>query len=181
MLKLDLKDPAQKRVLDATLADMDSDSDWDETNPIESAMKKQKLRRYSWRKHEGTEITFSANETGGRHPGNFARDILAKLVRESANELFWHSVPFQDPHTKERVLWDHPFLLPHEVIDGMIRAKGLEYLQMHTGAAAAKLLRTACEKLALQVAQTIALGLHEDGVPYTKKESLEVISLNFLS
>ena len=63
MLKLDLKDPAQKKVLDATLADMDSDSDWDESNPIESAMKKQKLRRYSWRKHEGTAITMSANES----------------------------------------------------------------------------------------------------------------------
>ena len=35
MLKLDLKDAAQKPVREATLQDMDSDSDWDQTNPIE--------------------------------------------------------------------------------------------------------------------------------------------------
>ncbi|CAE7362648.1 unnamed protein product [Symbiodinium sp. CCMP2592] len=124
---------------------------------------------------------FAEAGAGGRHPGNFARDILARLVRESAHELFWHMVPFQDPDTKARVEWEHPFLLPHELIDGMVRGNGLEYFNIHTGAAASKLLASACGKLGLQVAETIALGLHGDGVPYTKKESLEIISFNFLA
>ncbi|CAE7343157.1 unnamed protein product [Symbiodinium sp. CCMP2592] len=62
-LKLDVKDPAQKRILDETLKDMDSDSDWDESNPLEMAMKKQKLRRYTWTKHEGTEHTMGSKES----------------------------------------------------------------------------------------------------------------------
>ncbi|CAE7244139.1 unnamed protein product [Symbiodinium sp. CCMP2592] len=63
MLKLDVKDPAQKRILEETLKDMDSDSDWDESNPLEMAMKKQKLRRYTWTKHEGTEHTMGSKES----------------------------------------------------------------------------------------------------------------------
>jgi hypothetical protein len=40
--------------------------------------------------------------------------------------------------------------------------------------------RKACETLGLDSAATLAIGLHGDGVPYTKKDSIELLSFNFL-
>ena len=62
----------------------------------------------------------------GAHPQNFARDILARLVRGTAHQLFWHPIPFYDPKAKEDIVLSHPFLLPHEMILGLVHAHGLE-------------------------------------------------------
>jgi hypothetical protein len=42
-------------------------------------------------------------------------------------------------------------------------------------------LKEKCKKLGLDAAKVVPLGIHGDGVPFSKKESLELISFNFLS
>jgi hypothetical protein len=125
---------------------------------------------------------FATAGASGQHPQNYARDLLRKMVRQSSLQIFWWELPFQDPQTHERVLAPHPFLLPHEVVSSFVRSKGLADLLLDaTQRAASKLLQEQCLKLGLNSMETVAIGMHGDGVPYTKKESLEILSLNFLA
>ena len=117
----------------------------------------------------------------GAHPQNFARDILARLVRGTAHQLFWHPIPFYDPKAKEDIVLSHPFLLPHEMILGLVHAHGLENFLIDSGAAIFATLDQQCRRWSLDPSVVVPIGLHGDGVPYTKKESLEVVSFNFLS
>ncbi|CAE7536543.1 unnamed protein product [Symbiodinium sp. KB8] len=125
---------------------------------------------------------FAKAGAGGKQLGNLARDILCQLLRNSDQELFYYPVPFKDPDTDNAITSLHPFLLPHEILAAMVRQKGFGAFAMDAGQEFIyRILAKQCAKLGLQLAETLAVGLHGDGVPYTKKESLEIISFNFLN
>jgi hypothetical protein len=113
-----------------------------------------------------------------------ARDILRKLLKGcQLPDIFWWKIPGWDLVNDCQTLVDFPFLLPHEYIHHIVSNRGLAYFiedpELYGNVAARKL--DACNKLGLQCDSTIAIGLHGDGVPYTKRDSLEMFSWNFLS
>ncbi|CAE6969872.1 unnamed protein product [Symbiodinium sp. CCMP2592] len=125
---------------------------------------------------------FAAAGAGGRQPGNFARDLLRSLCRGAPLELFWYDIPFWDPASDSEIVQPHPFLLPHEVIHHLVHQQGLKSFLVKAAqpAARAQLIKQ-CDKFGLDPDETISIGMHGDGVPYTKKESLEILSFNFLA
>ena len=118
----------------------------------------------------------------GRQLGNLARDLLRSLCRGAPLELFWHDIPFWDTAKDEEIIAPHPFLLPHEVIHQLVSEQGLKSFVVKAAqrAARAQLVKQ-CDKFGFDPDETISIGIHGDGVPYTKKESLEILSFNFLA
>ena len=81
---------------------------------------------------------------------------------------------------QQELTW-HPFLLPHEMIHYIVQ-KDLSWLQLKAAdfPETNALLEDVCNKFNVQQAVTAGIGLHGDGVPYTKKDSVEIVSFNFL-
>lgn len=97
-------------------------------------------------------------------------------------ELFWYKIPTWDPKARKRELTAHPFLLPHEMVHRMLSERpDLFHVSAVDYPSVSELLETACARHGLDVRSTAAVGLHGDGVPYTKKDSVEILSFNFLS
>ena len=118
----------------------------------------------------------------GRQLGNLARDLLRSLCRGAPLELFWHDIPFWDTAKDEEIIAPHPCLLPHEVIHQLVSEQGLKSFVVKAAqrAARAQLVKQ-CDKFGFDPDETISIGIHGDGVPYTKKESLEILSFNSLA
>jgi hypothetical protein len=113
---------------------------------------------------------------------NLARDLLSTLLKGTAiPELFQYSIRSWDPDTQEQVMADLPFLLPHELLHSMkdkVSAMKLDHEACPEIAAA---FVRKCKMLGLDPMSAVPLGMHGDGVPFTKKDSLELISFNFLA
>ena len=106
------------------------------------------------------------------------RNILREVTMP---DLFWFKIPTWDPIGKVQTLTDHPFLLPHEMIHHII-SRSREWLRISAAEYPdqSRLLEESCAKYKLRVADCTGIGLHGDGVPYTKKDSVEILSFNFL-
>lgn len=117
----------------------------------------------------------------GRHPQNAARDIMAKLLKETdMPPLFWHEVKLWDPNALQPCVESVPFLLPHQVLGKVGHKWNLMALSKERAPQIWEQFAAQCIKLGLDVSKTVPLGLHGDGVPYTKHQSLEMISWNIL-
>ena len=123
--------------------------------------------------------------SAGKHgelPKNLARDILRKLLKGTTMpDLFWCPITGWDPKTKEKTSINIPFLLPHEVLHSMRENTKLTSLDVDNCPEMYQQFQERCAKLQMEPSSCIALGLHGDGVPFTKKDSVELISLNFLA
>ena len=118
------------------------------------------------------------------HAGkNLARDLMKSIMRDcTMPELFWYKIPTWDPESRKQVLTPHPLLLPHEMIHRLLSAKpDLFHVSAVDYPEISDLLDIQCAKNGLGVGRTAAVGLHGDGAPYTKKDSVEILSFNFLS
>lgn len=107
---------------------------------------------------------------------------IARLKGTDLPPLFMYEIPTWDPHERKQVLTLHPFLLPHEMVHylvskdpDLLHVCSINYPQTR------ELLESTCGTEGLRVGRTAALGIHGDGVPYTKKDSVEILSFNFLS
>ena len=117
----------------------------------------------------------------GRQPQNCARDLMRKFLKETdMPPLFWHNVQIwnADSHQPEQV--EIPFLLPHQVLASVGDRWNLLGLNEATAPQIWNQFATQCGKLDLDPSCTVPLGLHGDGVPFTKKHSLELLSWNIL-
>ena len=85
--------------------------------------------------------------------------------------------------TKSQEIVNYPFLLPHEMVHRVISGKGLAYFEILSEVFPAlhALKQKFCNSVGLPFESPVCLGLHGDGVPFTKKDSLEMLSYNFLS
>ncbi len=120
----------------------------------------------------------------GKHPKNLGRDLMRSLLKPcTTSHLFWYDIPVWDYELLEKVSVPFPFLLPHEILHNMVVKHGARKFLVDGGAFPElhSNLQRECQKLQLPLCDTVALGLHGDGVPYTKRDSMEVLSFNFLA
>ena len=135
--------------------------------------------------NEGAESVKSFARAGnwGQLPKNFARDMQRMLAKGiSCPSVFNWPVPTWDPKARKQVMSVLPFLLPHEMVHAMVSndpslvcIDPLDFFSIYN------IFEDICENCGLDSACTTAIGLHGDGVPFTKKDSMEILSWNFLS
>ena len=106
----------------------------------------------------------------GSNPKNLCRDIMRELVRgTSAPPLFWFPIPTWNPQTQSKDETNMPFLAIHQVLH---QCKEKLDVALNTEAmtpALQALFFKVCRTLSLPATKTVSLGLHGDGVPYSKK------------
>ena len=116
---------------------------------------------------------------------NLARDIMRSLLRDvDMPEPLWHEIPLWDKHLQRQVPTGFPFLLPHEVLHkAAADPEALRKLIVSPNDFPEAAARHAalCRALHLDCNTTVAIGMHGDGVPFTKHDSLEVLSFNCLA
>jgi hypothetical protein len=135
---------------------------------------------------EGASSAASLARAGnyGKAPKNLARDIMAQLLKNiSMPSLFHWPIPVWNTQTQSQELVSYPFLLPHEMLHHIVSQKGSAYfaIDKENFPALHERFSQVCSQLNLQTKATVALGIHGDGVPFSKKDSIEIISWNFLS
>ena len=119
--------------------------------------------------------------TGGKHPKNYARDIMRLVLQgTTVPPLFWYPVRVWDPVEQRQEVTNMPFNLPHRMLSCMGSSLNDKYLAERMAPEYRSVFETACGKLGLDPSSTIPIGLHGDGVPFTKKDSVELLSYNFL-
>ena len=117
----------------------------------------------------------------GRQLQNAARDLMRKFLKDTdMPPLFWHKVQIwdADAHQPEQV--EIPFLLQHQVLASVGERWNTLALDEARAPQIWNQFATQCAKLNLDPSTTIPWGLHGDGVPFTKKHSLELLSWNIL-
>ena len=125
---------------------------------------------------------FARSGAWGSNPKNLARDMMEAVLKDvGMPELFWHKIPTWNHATRQQELTWHPFLLPHELLHHIVQ-KDSSWLQLLAAdfPETHALLEDACNKFHTPQSKTAAIGLHGDGVPYTKKDSVEILSFNVL-
>ena len=119
--------------------------------------------------------------TGGKHPKNYARDIMRLVLQgTTVPPLFWYPVRVWCPVTQRQETTNMPFNLPHRMLSSMGTALDDKFLAERMAPEYHAVFAGACNKLGLDPATTIPIGLHGDGVPFTKHDSVELLSYNFL-
>ena len=122
----------------------------------------------------------------GTLPKTLKRDLLNKMAKHrSMPEPYFVDVPTHDPDTgKNNVNVCIPVLLLHEMIFWMITSTRIliphvwgDNSQKCSGQW--KSMKEFCKRHSLLTALTISIGLHGDGVPFAKNQSMEVLSWNF--
>ena len=118
---------------------------------------------------------------GGKHPQNACRDLMRQLLKTtSMPELYWQEIPVWDAETGQQEVASMPFLLPHQVLAAIGDRLNLLALDASKAPQIWTQFSQQCHKLGLDPSSTIPIGFHGDGVPYTKKHSLELLSWNIL-
>jgi len=111
----------------------------------------------------------------GSNPKNFARDIMREVLRGTpAPPLFWFPIPTWDAQTQSQVETSMPFLAIHQVLFQCMDNLNVGFNTNAMTPALRDEFLKACKELGVDSARTIALGLHGDGVPYSKKELLNM-------
>jgi hypothetical protein len=136
--------------------------------------------------HEGNDHAWEWAKIGnwGHTPNHFARDLMKSLLRGvQMPEIFLWPIPIWNPDAKQNEIVEIPFLLPHEVIHYMVKKQGIaKYILSETGGGTYDdFTRSLFSRAGMDDSETIPIGLHGDGVPYTKSDSIEIISWNYLS
>ena len=96
-------------------------------------------------------------------------------------EIFWWNVPTWDKDNGCQVVTSFPFILPHEMLHHMVAKTGAEGYFLTLDSTYGPFTHNIMEKLGLSMDSCIALGFHGDGVPYSKTDSIEILSWNVLS
>ena len=114
----------------------------------------------------------------GRRPGNASRDLLRLLLKpKDMPELYWAKVPLKNGDRIEEV--DLPFLLPHEMFPRLVAQTSVSQLKRDCDPALLKMFNDICASMRMPSGETIPIGLHGDGVPHQKHQSIEAFSWNF--
>ena len=96
-------------------------------------------------------------------------------------EVFWWKVPTWDKDAACQVMSEMPFLLPHEMLHHMVGQQGLKDFLLTLDSTYGPLAHSIMSKQGLSMDSCVALGFHGDGVPFSKTDSLEILSWNVLS
>ena len=127
----------------------------------------------------GMEQLALAGSSGWR-TGNVARDLLrAAGVGKHEVPFYWAKVPVwsSEQGGLEDIML--PMLLPHELVPWFLKGH-LELDPLAPGAAPWHAhFEWCCQQVGTRVEETVPLALWADGVPYTKRHSLFLLSLSF--
>lgn len=118
----------------------------------------------------------------GKAPKNFARDLMRSLLKDvKMPPIFDWPIPVWnlEKNSQEFVQW--PFLLPHEVCHHLVCSRGIATYQFQGPSPWKKIFLDTLQGMHVPTAGFIPLGLHGDGVPFSKTDSIEILSLNFLA
>ena len=122
----------------------------------------------------------------GKRPGNFCRDLRARLMKHSKVPApYWFHAPVFDKKTKVRSEALIPCILPHELIDAVLNASPKSTDSVFPGEGYAEhmipIVKEVADAWGLQWADLVPIGLHGDGTPMAAKmrDSLEQLSWNF--
>ena len=117
---------------------------------------------------------------------NVVRDMTRRLARGSTMpSLYFAECRLHDDRRQQDVLERQPFLLPHEVLGAL----GVDHLQtlvrtshdaVEASAEGAR-CRELCAAFNVDYASCLFLGLHGDGVPYSQKDTCQVLTWNLAS
>ena len=125
---------------------------------------------------------FVALSNYGRNPKNLARDMKKHILRGvNMPEIFWWKVPTWDKNKACQVVVLFPFLLPHEMLRHMVNKNGVDDYFLGMESTYGPFAHSVMSKLGLSLDTCVALGFHGDGVPYSKSDSIEILSWNILS
>ena len=116
--------------------------------------------------------------------GTSSRALTRWLARQNNwTALYWADIPFWNPSTKKRIVFSHPFLLPHEWLDMyLLQAGAFQEGQPEEGSFFHKELKKGCRAWGQPGEGMFPLGLHGDGVPYQgrmNQSTLDYVTINF--
>lgn len=118
----------------------------------------------------------------GKAPKNLARDVMRELLKGiEMPPLFYWKIPLWNPEKLCAEDVDLPFLLPHEMIHHLVNKYGTEKFLLQPTGPWHRLQSAFCTQFAIDESICVAIGMHGDGVPFTKTDSLEMLSWNFLA
>lgn len=125
--------------------------------------------------------TFAKAGGGGKHPQNMARDMMRALLKKTTMpETTWFDVRCWCTDTKAQIVVKLPFLLPHLVACEIYKDTSHWKVDKEKAPQIWDAFVKTCQTLGLDPDKCMPIGMHGDGVPFTKKQSLEVISWNVL-
>ena len=128
----------------------------------------------------------AATGAHGVWPGNIHRDLLRLYLKDTTvPEPYFAEVPIHDPRLDE----DHvkvmlPFLLPHEMINAIIKkslAVARDLSELPDGSPLDDAATAFARDLNVARELVIPIGIHGDGVPHKRNKSVQVFSWNFLA
>ena len=129
---------------------------------------------------------FSSAGNQGQTPKNSARDLMRRILKNCHYPaLYWAEVPLRDPEAASGTAGTrtaaYPFLLPHEVLAHLASSPSWATPVATPGETPSlyNWVRKMCRPLGLSPSQTIPVGLHGDGVPFSKTDTLEQLSWSF--
>ena len=134
--------------------------------------------------HDAGAAHFRDLRRMGAMPGakkNSCRDVLRVLVRRTSwPKLYMAPVRVWSSKLQQEVVVPLPFLLPHELIEVLVRRVSMESLLCQDGMCmeTRQHLQSACDEL--RVPQLLGVGLWLDGVPcnWDRSASLEVVAMS---
>ena len=123
----------------------------------------------------------------GRLPGNLHRDIMRSALRSNPMPtVYWAEVPCRDPTTEQNnIPMAIPFLPLHEMLYYFLVTANRMSLEAVTSLPNLSGQSTSFEKFCrssrIGPKKTVPIGLHGDGVPFSKKKTVEVWSWKFMA
>ena len=119
----------------------------------------------------------------GRCIQNARRDLLKQFLKNTSMPLlYWAEIPLWD-ESRDRALptW-FPFLLPHEIFARLLQSDTTAQPALHFLSPEMDELRgKLCSDLGIDPLTFIGVGLFGDGVPHSKRKTVECFSWNFIA
>ncbi len=116
-----------------------------------------------------------------RHESNASRSLLRLWTQGTSKypEPYWCEVPMWDDAESCNSIVEMPMILPHELVAYAIGQVGLPALLPKPGCYLGKVLHDWCTELQCSLEETVPLSLWGDGVPFSKKHSLNMVVMSF--
>lgn len=127
-------------------------------------------------------VPLAATGSHGKHPGNMARDISRQLLRKLPKGVqpYWFELPLWNKDLNTTSVVSYPLLLPHELLADHMMKLGSKTVCAKRQLMSWDIVQTFAVECQCPPELVVPMGLWGDGVPFKKKDSLEMLTLNFL-
>ena len=126
--------------------------------------------------------SLASSGSHGRHPGNISRDMLAKLAKGSQwPKPYWVDIPVWDPKGQRETHARLAFLLPHEIVQVLVkRCLPTNTLMGKGGMCASSAAHLEAVQGEFGIDELLGLGLWGDSMPcnWDRSQSVHAFTLN---